>query len=262
MSLNSSNKLSIINTEKLQSSRLKAHPPFPLKKPPVLGIYDARQVTAALILNSKKPMLSKLTEKQKAFLRRPQACFGLEWRVLSLLLEWFQILDAAFFFNTLNRHTRGVRVYDDDSWNSKNGMFNKNTGTISINLVIRGVKGQLTHRYVAVLLHEMVHAFQYLYSCGMWQSCPSQCEAFATHGTHIGNKGHGALWCEAMVAIKRSFERAFGWELDCGLPQSVQGEMNWGWRPSESQLLSYGLKLSESGTRVVPVEEQKSKHQG
>jgi hypothetical protein len=250
-----------MNTEKIQSPRLKAHPSFPFKKTAILGIYDARQVTTALILNSQTPMLSKLTEHQQVLARRPQACFGLEGPVLSLLLEWLPIFDSAFFFNALNTHLRGLKVFDDDSWNSKNGFFDKKTGTININLAVRGVKGQSTHRYVAVLLHEMVHAFQYLYSCGMWQRCPSKCETYVTKGTHIGKTGHGELWCEAMIAIKQSFEKALRWEVDCGFPQSVQNEINWGWSPSDSQLLSFGLKLSESETKVMPIETQKGKRQ-
>lgn len=211
-------------------------------------------------------MLSKPTKQQRVFARRIQACCGLEGPVLSLLLDRLQIFDKAFFFDSLIEHISGIKVVEDDRDGAKNGYWDMKTGIININLVNRGVKGeQLSHRYVAVLLHECVHVFQWTYSCGGWQRCPFKCETYWARGTHIGKTGHGALWCEAMVAIKHLFEKALGWGIDCGFPQSVQKEVEWGihsgWTPSDTLLRSCGLKFSESGERVFQ-SSQESKRQG
>jgi hypothetical protein len=206
-------------------------------------------------------MFSQLYNQQKAFVRTYPALSGDEERVLSFLLEWLQIFDRVFFFNSLTGHIRGLKLYENEDSTAKNGYWDCKTWYINVNIVIRGVKGKYTLQYVTVLLHEMVHAFLWHYSCGEWHNCPSKCKQYLRKGTHIGKTGQGALWVEAVVAIKQALEKALGWEVDCGFPQSIQNDFNWGiisgWTPSDVLLLSCGLKFSESGTRVTPIEPQK-----
>ena len=58
---------SIMNIEKVQSPWLKAQPPFPSHRALTLAMYDAHQMTAALILNSKSPMMRKLSTQRQVF---------------------------------------------------------------------------------------------------------------------------------------------------------------------------------------------------
>jgi hypothetical protein len=140
---------------------------------------------------------------------------------------------------------------------AERGFYRHSDSTINVNLCRqRRVPRHDVHHngyYLCVLLHEMLHAFFYIYSCKC-TNCRSQKPAL--HGG-VGASGHGPAWVDAAYALQMAFQELVSWEVFLGIPKSVQLETRVsGWKPDLEQRRRWGIPNS-SYAELISVESKR-----
>jgi hypothetical protein len=151
-----------------------------------------------------------------------------------LLANYHKIFDWVFFFGSL-QDTINFKTYSSTE-GAPFGFYHPYDNSININIhPSKAKKGSFKQRmrgYLAVLVHEQLHAFIGLYSC----HCVAGCRKRGQDPTVCGITGHGALWCNAMIAIQERLSADLGWKVDCAVLSGMSGEIAaTGWQPTHEQ---------------------------
>jgi hypothetical protein len=226
--------------------------PVQLLKP---GQHALAGLCNGVIQETREPLFAKLSIDELSFLLNlPSEINNTEEDLLSLILTALPIFDKAFFFNSVGSHISDIEItgaisgkqdfdigFESCQGNSKGKERKFNISRKSrrdVNLL-----GTQVQRYLMVLIHEMLHIFLETYS------------ARSRFGENQhGCTGHGSSWCDSMHAIAKSLESDVGWEIDCGLEQGVQNEINQGMKiPTKEQLERWELMLIKGTTEVLSI---------
>ncbi|KAH7408018.1 hypothetical protein BKA64DRAFT_640929 [Cadophora sp. MPI-SDFR-AT-0126] len=171
---------------------------------------------------------------------------------LELATTWLRIFDHAFFFNLVRsglNQQNPIKIYYDDSDERANGYCTHGCfiikPTISLNTYRDdddGSASSLARDMIGVLLHEMLHAFLWLYCC----EC-DECDKRTVSGKgHSGQSGHGPNFINALNAIEEAFQDHIQWEVDGGIMQSLALEMaTSGWVSRDDQLQRWGIDYQD-----------------
>ena len=154
-----------------------------------------------------------------------------------LLANYFKIFDWTLFFGSLQDNINFNTYSSESEEGARFGSYQSYDNSVNINIhPIRAKAGSFQQRmrgYLAILVHEQLHAFIGIYSC----HCVGACHNRAQDPTVCGKSGHGALWCDAMIAIQDRLTTDLGWDLDCAITGGVKEEMKTtGWEPTHEQL--------------------------
>jgi SprT-like family len=221
-------------------------------------MYEPYELTALILQNTKSSILRHLTTDEVRFLHLLPLITNptTDEEVLMLLDVGFAIFNKAFFFSSLHDQIhlldtfRGTCRCGCKDFTGSRGVFTYRDRGIHINLASHLMReGRGTHRqqYLAVLLHEMTHAFLTIYSCKCLSCWPS-------FKNRVGNHGHGPSWCDSMSAIKQAVERDLGWYTEFGIADSLQMEILDGFKPTYEQLVRWGLAWGHCDTTKVQAE--------
>jgi hypothetical protein len=219
------------------------------------GQHTLASLCNAVIQEAREPLFTKLsTDKLSTLLNLPSEINNTDEDLLSLILTALPIFDKAFFLNSVGSHISDIEItgalndkqcsdigFESCQGNSKGKerkLFISRKSKQDINLL-----GTQVQCYLIVLIHEMLHIFLETYS------------ARSRFGENQhGFTGHGTPWCDSMYAIAKSLESDVGWEIDCGLEQGVQNEINQGMKiPTKEQLEQWELILINGTTEVLSI---------
>ena len=104
----------------------------------------------------------------------------------------------------------------------------------------RGLTWTINHipRYLGTLVHEMLHAFFEIYTCGCIDCCEGRDDLYG---------GHGKLWQAAACAIEKVDRRQFlGLELDFGRTLSLAANIQSGYNmPNAATLRSLNIDITK-----------------
>jgi hypothetical protein len=92
--------------------------------------------------------------------------------------------------------------------------------------------------FVGTLVHEMLHRFLRLYTCGC-EPCRN-----VTHPSVSGpgKTGHGPCWVDAMLEIGQTLQDVVQWRVDVGLVISIENEMEGSnWEPTLQELRRWNV---------------------
>ena len=146
--------------------------------------------------NSEKPILDGLTTTEQDFLLHPPTeCGASSEDVLGLLEMYLPIFDKVFSFGLfVNDNFNGLKVHhgfkskpeDQHSfWRPSNRIISVNTETVD-----EPERGPRSQQLIDTLLHEIIHAFLWMYSCRCWIQ---ECAATWREGVgKLGTGMHGA----------------------------------------------------------------------
>ena len=139
--------------------------------------------------------------EQDLLLHPPIECGATSEDVLSLLEIYLPIFDKVLFFGLfVNDNFNGLRVHQVLSARQKISIpFGDQVPVSSVStprLLMSQKENQDCSNFINTLLHEMVHAFLWMYSCRCWSQ---GCGAAWREGTSIGKTGHGYAWCCLMA---------------------------------------------------------------
>lgn len=242
---------------KSQSSQSSGHPqiahPRITDRLPIAErqIYEANELSQALWENAKKfraQIGAHLDHDEIGILRspvidiKPEADSEAEF--LALAKTWFGILDKAFFFNLLSDKMKAPDpiVIFHNAVCKIDGQchYLEEMSCISLNICqgyVKESKSSTAQLMIGTLLHEMVHAFFYIFSC----KCTS-CDAHANRKGGRGILSHGVHWCNSMYAIQSALTDQIKWTVDTGIAESVALEMNSScWTPRSDQIERWNL---------------------
>jgi hypothetical protein len=229
--------------------------------------YDVRDLSAALVQNTRVPLKQKLSTNKYAFLRGEFPDYGSDSRILRYLKRYMVVFDDAMFFGLLRQHvtlkfgkvSQILKIIRADFCGAyASGHLipflqrsPSSMGKIEIHIVqlkpseYRSIK-EAMRLYCTVLAHEMIHAFLDIYAC----NCSAQCYSRNLSPDVLGKTRHGAAWADAAVAIQRVIRSCFGSSSCFCIPESIEFEMEKSkWKPTKEQLVRWAI-LSESSSKT------------
>ena len=167
-------------------------------------------------------------------------CNGDERAILRMLKTWFDIFNAAFFGGGLKPLRENIRLGHDET---REGHFHGCRGavgriTIMLNIERDEYTGRIEHCYISTLLHEMLHAFLYYYTC----ECRACRTSFDASNGGAGPNGHGPAWANAMLGIGQGLQDIVDWPVDVGLQSSVRYDMTDAhWQATHEEAARWGI---------------------
>ncbi|KAI9642642.1 hypothetical protein NHQ30_009447 [Ciborinia camelliae] len=239
-----------------------------------------------------QPRKSKLTNVQEEAIRKWGEIDILNYRdqfqhvpIQQLLEKYFHIFDDLFFQGTLENHVRifasetpvsiagcqGHTSHDSDTHTqvkrgaTVNCIFPKST----ITLYAREEPnfGEMMEHSFGTLVHEMCHAFFYIYGC-IGKCCDNG-------SLELGKGGHGLMFQEMAYDIETmaASKSVLGFDLDLGRYYSLLHEIhhvpNWKdqmdvsrWGFDEEKLTNDLIIFNTRGLDYVPYEKQKPTRDG
>jgi len=160
----------------------------------------------------------------------------------SILLIWFDIFNSAFFGGGVRDLRDRIKIVRRGgvSFMARFGEIGSN-GRLQINMTIKPKIGTTDEeQHLASLLHEMLHAFLYYYTCRC-VACRSMELSKPMYGG-AGRDGHGPAWANAMLAEAQFLQDEVSWRVDVGLERSVRAEMlTSNWQPTDEELAKWGM---------------------
>ncbi|CZT09151.1 uncharacterized protein RCO7_04033 [Rhynchosporium graminicola] len=223
-----------------QHSNAHTHPKIEDDLPnPRQHTYFGRDLARTLRYNAEKDIETVLADHEINLLQDPIPEVSSTRESKNLMNTYFLIFDQAFFCKLLGKDLKKrIVIYDDHQNDASLGYYKD--GIIHINMTIQDRTGPLGEKQLAVLLHEMLHAFLDLYTC----NC-SKCEKRTADQGGFGATGHGSTWANSMIYLQKSLARQVGWDVDCGVERGVYTEMNAsGWQPRPEQFERWNIKSS------------------
>ncbi|KAF8856233.1 hypothetical protein BDZ45DRAFT_791593 [Acephala macrosclerotiorum] len=102
------------------------------------------------------------------------------------------------------------------------GYYMENTRTIHLNLKPTSLSMVATPKqaYIAVLIHEMLHAYFWAYTC----KCANRCSQDQLLQNTFGKTCHGVAWVQCMVSISRVLGQDLTWRVDLGIALALEAE--------------------------------------
>lgn len=157
--------------------------------------------------------------------------------IKATLEEYFDALDAAIFFGSLRDQrtiifvekidgaVEGGEILGECHW-SRSGFGEDSTRKFACLIEVSATHGSShqkdadAHLFdcVASLLHEMLHAYFFIYTC----RCAEGCDR--AYNTLIGPQGHQQAWQQAALLIEDSTERLLGRRIDMNRFTSLLGD--------------------------------------
>lgn len=182
-------------------------------------------LAAIELFSSREP--DALTTSQKAALESFKQWYGPinVKRSKTKLIKYCKLLDRIFFAGSLGGFT-DVQFEPDMDQSKKLGYTSRpETDTYGKPLVkirisalnLAGTVDDDSTEVLAVLLHEMIHAFLMLFHC--------HCEACLKQSTtEIGYTGHGKAWEKMAIRIQNAASAKLGLQVD-GIGRNVRYEL-------------------------------------
>jgi len=205
--------------------------------------YHPRELSYLLQQNANRRKSSQLSATALHTLRGRVPNCESESEVRKLMTVWLPVLDEIFFFGKVKPHLiGGVRVYHKPHKHVE-GMHDIIKARIEINTARwedRPMRAE--YHFINTLLHEMLHAFFAVFTCGRKRCCYRKLRKDPDWG--YKGQGHGSAWCNAMIKIQENFKEMVPWHVGCGMAVSVMTEMQderLEWQPTEEQLRRWGL---------------------
>lgn len=181
----------------------------------------------------------QFTEKEKAMLSSPIPMVATKEELKVLLTSWFNLFNYWIFGNTLL--STAISVVDEIGPRIF-GVYFKDIDTLKFaaRSDTSHFPGSPEEFKLSVLLHEMLHAFMFQYSC------QKECCKVLYHPALGGcGSGHGPAWADSMVDLSDILRQAVSWEVEVGMRGSVGESMCLeGWQPNKRQLEFWGLDSS------------------
>jgi hypothetical protein len=196
--------------------------------------YEILTIFESLQRNAEKPILDGLTTtEQDLLLHPPTECGASSEDVFSLLEMYLPIFDKVSFFDLfVSDDFNGLRVHQGSKSKPKDqhSFWRPSTRIISVNTetVDEPERGPRPQQIIDTLLHEMIRAFLWVYSCRCWSQ---ECGAAWREG--VGKTGHGPAWCYLMADMRLALQRDLGWDPDFKflfsvVPERGRYKKNWG----------------------------------
>jgi hypothetical protein len=247
--------------------------------------YDVRDLSSALVENTRVPLQQKLSQNKYAFLTGEFPEYGSDSRILRYLKRYMMVFDDAMFFGLLRQHVTlkfgkascvpkitGIEycgAYASGHLIPFLQRSPSSMGRMEIHIVKFKPAEYSSFReamrsYCMVLAHEMVHAFLDIYAC----NCSTQCYPRNLNPNVLGKMRHGAAWADAAVAIQGVMRPCFGKSSGLGIPQSIKFEREKSkWKPTREQLTRWMTpsgsppETSDEYTEEVADEDNRSYHE-
>ncbi|CAG8979610.1 hypothetical protein HYALB_00013538 [Hymenoscyphus albidus] len=190
----------------------------------------------------------KFTAEQEPLLSSAVPEVNTTTELSDLLMAWTDLFDAWFFGGALS--DTDLVIEKSNISEIGLGWYENPRNTIHIKLLDRvrdrepGFTGSQEHLFIGVLLHEMVHAFVYLYSCPKY--CCNVCFNPPLGGR--GKLGHGLVWADSLTLVSEVLRRKVNWPVFVNIPRSVAHSMCIeDCQPNKAQLESWGMDVDKWG---------------
>jgi hypothetical protein len=165
-----------------------------------------------------------------------------EVKLKRILLIWFDIFNSSFFGGGVRDLRDRIEIVRRRkvSYMARFDETGKN-GRMRMNMSIEPKIGRTyEEQHLASLLHEMLHAFLYYYTCKCIACWSIELSEPVNGGA--GRSGHGPAWANAMLAEAQSLQDEVSWTVDPGIERSVRLEMSESdWQPTDEELTRWGM---------------------
>jgi hypothetical protein len=165
-----------------------------------------------------------------------------EFNLKNILLIWFDIFNSVFFGGGVRELRDRIKIVRSKGANYM-ALFDETgrNGRARINMSIKTKTGTSDEeQHITSLLHEMLHAFLYYYTCKCI-ACQSIELSEPVNGG-AGRSGHGPGWANPMLAEAQSLQDEVSWRVEVGISRSVRKEMSESdWQPTDEELARWGM---------------------
>jgi hypothetical protein len=167
-----------------------------------------------------------------------------EVKLQRILLIWFDIFNSVFFGGGVRDLRDRIEIVRRKraSYMARFGQGERGrNGRMQINMSINPKIGTTDEeQHLASLIHEMLHAFLYYYTCKCIACRSTEISEPVNGGA--GRSGHGPAWANAMLAEAQSLQDEVSWRVDPGIERSVRLEMSESdWQPTDEELARWGM---------------------
>ncbi|CAG8955607.1 hypothetical protein HYFRA_00009561 [Hymenoscyphus fraxineus] len=190
----------------------------------------------------------KFTAEQETLLSSAVPEVKTTTELANLLITWFDLFDTWLFGGTLSN--TDLVIENSKTSALGRGWYYNPTNTVHIQLLDKtlgsepGFTGSNEHLFIGTLLHEMVHAFIYLYSCPKY--CCNVC--FEPQLGGRGKFGHGPVWADSLTVLSEVLGSKVSWPVFVNIPRSIANSMCLeDWQPTQAQLEFWGMDVDEWG---------------